>query len=359
MFKKITVTIILLSILSGWDLRAQSVTYRSELLSELAGKNISAQKKLGKMDIITEYDAMGRVSNIGLDLFDLEMSEFLPEDVCAFISRYFLELLCWDKTSMQQKIKDDDVIFLTGMPEEALKLNTEMSFSLDRIEDKRYVATWKNGKKTVLSFSFPIQFELILGMPQIEIEQKLLDDLNGFDAVTSIDTGSPETEMLGNGLFRSIPATHFYVKELTDCKYYLESKDGNLEPVFDDAHLAESAANIFQNIIERDYTLSIRQSLYGFEKKDFTISLSQWLAYCKKNNLKSYFAVEKEDEKSILALIICESRDLAFNHMLSVAIPKTFIEDGGAILKAKLNAYIPTHNISELYQDQETRADEY
>ena len=359
MFKKTTCTVLFLSVCSVWSLLAQRVTYRSELLRELAEKNVSVQKQLGRMDIITEYDAMGRISNIGLDIFDLEMSELLPGDVCAFISRYFLELLCWDKTSIQQKLKDDDVIFLTGIPEDALKLNTGMAFSLDRIEDKRYIATWKNGKKTVLSFSFPIQFELILGMPQVEIEQKLMEDIKGFDSVTSIDTGFPETEMQGNGLFRSIPATHFYVKELTDCKYYLESKDGSLEPVFDDDHIAESAANIFQNIIERDYTLSIRQSLYGFEKKDFSISLSQWLAYCKKNHLKSYFAVEKEDEKSILALIICESRDLAFNHMLSVAIPKTFIKDSDAILKAKLNAYIPTHNISELYQDQETRADEY
>lgn len=359
MLKKITCTVLFLSVCSAWGLLAQDITYRSELLSELAEKNVSAQKELGRMDIITEYDAMGRVSNIGLDIFDLEVSELLPEDVCEFISRYFLELLCWDKTSMQQKIKDDDVIFLTGIPEDALKLNSGMSFSLDRIEDKRYVATWKDDEKTVLSFSFPIQYELILGMPQVEIEQKLLDDLNGFDAVPSIDTDFPETEMMGNGLFRSIPATHFFAKELTDCKYYLDSMDGSIEPVFDDAHIAESAANLFQNIIERDYTLSIRQSLYGFEKKDFDISLSQWLAYCKKNHLKSYFAVEKEDEKSILALIICESRDLAFNHMLSVAIPKTFIKDSDIILKAKLNAYIPTHNISELYQDQETRADEY
>lgn len=359
MFKKMVSATLFLALLSGWDLHSQNVEYRSELLKGLAEKNVSVQKELGKMDLITEYDALGRVSNIGLDIFDLEVSEFFPEDVCAFISRYFLELLCWEETSIRQKMMDDDVVFLTGAPEDALKLKPDMAFTLDRIEDKRYVATWKDEEKTILSFSFPIQYELILGMPLVEIEQKLADDVRGFEAAPNIDSSIPETEMMGKGLFRSIPASHFYVKELKDCKYYQEKKDSSLEPVFDEKHPAESAANLFQNVIARDYKLSVRQSLYGFEKKDFTISLSQWLAYCRKNHLKSYFAIEKEDKDSLLALIICESSDLAFNHMLSVAIPKSFIKDSKTVLKAKLNAYIPTHNISELYQDEGTRANDF
>ena len=66
--------------------------------------------------------------------------------------------------------------------------------------------------------------------------------------------------------------------------------------------------------------------------------------------LDVYFAVEEEHEDGLRALLIAHSRDLGFNHMMSLLIPDNFVQKRNAILKATLNAYIPTQNVKDLYQ---------
>ena len=86
----------------------------------------------------------------------------------------------------------------------------------------------------------------------------------------------------------------------------------------------------------------------------YTITLNQWHNYCAEWGLKVFFAVEEEREDGILALIIAQSRELGFNHLLSVVIPDKFIIDKNTVLKVRLSPYIPTHNVKDLYQKEAT-----
>ena len=52
----------------------------------------------------------------------------------------------------------------------------------------------------------------------------------------------------------------------------------------------------------------------------------------------------------VKALIIAQSPDLGFNHVLSVIIPEDFIASKNSVLKATMNAYVPTQNVKDLYQ---------
>ena len=64
----------------------------------------------------------------------------------------------------------------------------------------------------------------------------------------------------------------------------------------------------------------------------------------------TYFAIEDELKDGIKALIIAQSPDLGFNHILSLIIPNDFIDNQHCIFNATLNAYVPTQNIKDLYQ---------
>jgi hypothetical protein len=66
--------------------------------------------------------------------------------------------------------------------------------------------------------------------------------------------------------------------------------------------------------------------------------------------MTTYFAVEEEREDGIKALFIAQSRDLGFNHVLSLVIPYDFVINKKCVIKATLNAYIPTQNVAELYK---------
>lgn len=344
--------LILLLSLSCMAASGQGVQYRSSLVRKLDAKSHTVGN-LGNRTVVREYDEKGRMTNIGLDVFAYDMSDVIPQEIEAFIKRYFLELICWDETTMQQKMYDDKVVFSKGAPHDILRLDTSCDFNLGLRDYREYTATWSKDGRSILSFSFPIECELILGMPQSEVELLLQEDLTSAGAPQAINEG--RVEQLEGGIYRTIPVENYYMKTLVNSRYYYKTSSEELRPVFSSNYLMESAANLFQMAMERDYHISVRQSVYGFKKREYQISTSQWVAYCQEQNLITYFAVEKEDTDSIQALIIAESRDLAYNHMLSVVIPKSFTRNKSVVFKAKLNAYIPTHNVSDLYQQYKAK----
>ena len=64
-----------------------------------------------------------------------------------------------------------------------------------------------------------------------------------------------------------------------------------------------------------------------------------------------YFAVENETIESIKAVILVENKNWGYNHLLSVTVPRDFISNPDVKLTATLNAFIPTHNVRNLYQE--------
>jgi hypothetical protein len=141
---------------------------------------------------------------------------------------------------------------------------------------------------------------------------------------------------------------------LSDALYYNKVRE-DYHPVFDSDHLAYSSANLFHGLIpDADYRMYVEQSIYGMTTINYSIKLSQWLNYCAEWGLKVFFAVEEEREDGILALIIAQSKDLGYHHLLSVVIPDKFVDDQNAVLKVRLTPYIPIHNIKDLYQEQST-----
>jgi hypothetical protein len=104
-----------------------------------------------------------------------------------------------------------------------------------------------------------------------------------------------------------------------------------------------------------DYRLYIEQSAYEFDVLKYTVSLSQWLNYCRDMRVSVYIGLEEEREDGLMILILAQSNDLGFKHMLSMILPWNFVEKRDAILKAKLYAYIPTHNVKTYYQERDRK----
>ena len=114
-----------------------------------------------------------------------------------------------------------------------------------------------------------------------------------------------------------------------------------------------SIANLFQGVIDSvAYRICIEQSVYGMKSVSYSITLNQWLNYCATWGLKVFFAVEEQREDGVLSMVIAQSKELGFNHLLSVVVPDDFIHNSGAVLKARLTPYIPIHNVKDLYQRQ-------
>ena len=346
-------------------MRAQQGAFLTKLLQSLA-KSISfvpsdtlsagsydAGTALG-MPLTVEYDNRHSVTHLGFRLFAPEMKQQYASDVYNFLERYMFELYCWkEPTSLQQKLKDDKVMFTQGTIADIKKINESSAVSIERVENKYYEVTWSNDGQAFLSVAFPIQFELLLGMPQVEIEQKMYDMIKGASAFE--ESALPQMEQITDSLYRSVPSKHYELESVNTCSYYYKHADGTYSLVLDTLHQDLSATNIFHVMTSCANPIAVTQSLYGFKSREYTISLQQWLQHCHEAELTIYTAIEEEYDDGYKVLIVAESTDMGYNHLLSVIVPKGFLQKPTVLLKAKLNAFIPTHNVKNLYQQYTTK----
>ena len=277
--------------------------------------------------------------------------------VCAFLNRYITELEQWNEPniSLPQKMRDDKFVLLEGALENLSQVNDSTSFSLVRYDNKAYEASWANGQDLLLRVAFPIQYELILGMPQIEIEQHLQEHIMSAPQRNVPKDGDIQLDSIAPNVYRSAPKQHYQIQSLNNCMYFHKNDIGELQLIRDSAKIEYTIANLFQNGLEKTYLLQVSQSVYGFKNLNYTISLQQWLNYCIAEHLMCYVAIEGTSDEAIQVLIVAENIDLAYNHLLSILIPRKALGDVSGTLLVKLNAFIPTHNITNLYEQYTTK----
>ncbi len=294
------------------------------------------------------------ISFAQIHLFRPEVKQHGQDYIYDFMERYLGEIILMsDSQERTQKLSDDKVRFIIGDISTINRLSDTTEFCLNCIDNCLYEATWTKSGSPILAISFPVSFELLLGMPKNEIELTLSDELLQINK--TIPTGKcvqvKDLAQRSDSIYYTNPILHYQIESLNDCRFYSYSHgDNSFHAVFDTAHLSESAINLFHLYLDKDYLIDVEQGLYGFKSKKYTIRLSQWLNYCRKRGLTTYAALEEESVSDIKMLVVVESKELGFNHLLSVTIPKDFVMNPEARFNAKLNAYIPMHNVRNLYQ---------
>ena len=289
-------------------------------------------------------------------LFDPGVKDVYPSVVYDFLERYLYEIDSMTKEGkpILQRLMDDKVSVVEGNILSASSITPQTAFNILTYDDKYYQATWNDSiGNTILSVVFPMQYELLLGKPKNQIEREMSRSLASFDHYCPRNVPTDDLMPVDSSCWATTPIQHYYVEALNNACYFTrDTLTSTFHPVYDSGDRWHSAANLFQGIINNveGYTLYIEQNTYGFQKDCYRVRLSQWLEYCNAMKLDMYFAVEEEREDGLSALLIAHCRELGFNHMMSLTIPDNFVEKPNCVIKAILNAYIPTQNIKDLYQ---------
>jgi len=272
--------------------------------------------------------------------------------VCNFLKRYIKEITTWEdhEISLQQKLRDDKFIILEGSLDNLSQINDSTKFLLVRFDDKGYEASWYSGNSVLLDVAFPIQYELLIGLPQHKLELLMPDFIAQAPQREHFNASLLELDSLQPNIYVTSESKYYELKELNNKQYLYKNFLGQLTYVADTTYSTYTISNLFQGCLDLNYTLSVLQQVYGLKSINYETSLDKWLNYCYAEELTIYVAIEEEREHSIVVLVVAENKDLGYNHIMSIDVPKDFLVNKNAELKAKLTAFIPTHNIKNLYE---------
>lgn len=341
-------------------LGAQQTSFQSKVLSKIA-KAINyvpndtlrsgvydAGTAFG-MPVVVAYDNRHTVTNIGFKLFTPEQKALYTSNVYDFLERYFLELYTWNEpSSIEQKLKDDKVMFTLGSFADVKRITPESTFTISRMEDKLYEVTWSNNTKPFLSIAFVIQYEILLGMTQEEAARTMYDKIicaQKYDKANMPDSLVP---VKGN-IYSTQPVKSYQIETLNDAIYYTKEA-GDYKLIENSEHLNYLVTNALQMPTVLNNPIAVEQSVYGFKKLTYTVTLQQWINYCYEAKLNTYAAIEEEYDDALKVLVVAESKDLGYNHLLSFMVPRNFTVKPSAEIKCKMSAFIPIHNVKNLYQ---------
>lgn len=295
-----------------------------------------------------------QISAQGLKLFSSEVYDAAPYNhqvVMEFLERYFgKELTALKHTTLEHKMADDKVYLRKGTLSDLQQVTDSLPFSINLL-DKYYEVSWTKMGAPFVTIVFPAQYDLLLGMQKDEAMIRLKEDILAAPYRIK-ELFIPKDLSQQDDSIWQYKTGHFELESLTDAIYYNKVCD-DFKPVFDNRYPVYSAANLFHGLIDSiDYRMYVEQSVYGMKTINYSLTLQQWQNYCVRLGMKIYFAVEEQREDGLLALIIAQSRELGFNHLMSVVIPDKFVKDQNAVLKVRFSPYIPTHNVKDLYKQE-------
>lgn len=363
MYNKRSIAAILLLLMCSQN--AFSQNYTSDKLKTIAKKakaDIDTSLSSGYYDageflgipLCVGVDGSHSVFHVGYKLFTTEMKTQYPSEVYDFLERYLLELECMNsEVILRQYLEDDGVVILGGSLTNTKQITPSTPFSFTKIENAFYDIEWNASGKTLLKLRFPINFELLLGTRKNELEIMLNDLVEKESNDFSYSSTLPRLEIMRDAYFRSAPLETYQLEVLNTAEYYERDEAGGFTPIYDDSQPLYSLSNLFRGLIDNEYKLNVKQNLYGYKKKSFSVSLLRWINYCKSKKLRVYTCATEDEEKPDIykVMVIAQSIDLAYNHLLTVEVPKDFMSIKKATFKASLNAFIPTHNIKTIYQE--------
>ena len=297
---------------------------------------------------VIRKDNCGRIIHIGLPIFGTEARKHFQPQIIDFLERYNLYLRLLNPTEQSEIIRDRK---LEIDVEKFLQVDSTYDFSIS-YDGNRYVASWKKDSLPVCTLSFENSFSLILGMNIAESQQFFFEDVSKHTDTSLVAMTKNNLALSDNKKFLIQKGENYMIEGMKSDLYFWRKDTmaihSPLSPV-------ESIYNVFAGIVENQYVLDITQNLYGFETRNYNVPLKIFVNYCLSYNCKPFVGIEKLEEGLLKATVIYVNIDFGYNHLLYIEFPVSALETQTGIVKAKLNTFIPTHNIKNMYNEHKNK----
>lgn len=317
--------------------------------------------QVSSLPLKVEYDTAGVMCHLGFSLFsDSLKNQALTKLLYDFQEWLFLEVFLQGSETKARKLleeyKGQWINLSVHLGKGTFFQSLENSLRLASKEGVEHVLTKENiswtssWRDSINGFAlrFPANFDMISGMDKKEAEIWLAKQLQQFqctgNTVSYIKGNMGELQLLnrsnyllqGNALFTQAMNTNLYLQVLYD-------------PNFPE----ESIANLFNYPdIQRTkgIDMQIKQIAYGKESYSYQIKLSDFQCFLG-DDYEIYTGIEKCTAEIAEFSVIYKSRWYNYSHLLYIKTTPQNLFDKTEPLKAVFYAFIPNHNIKNLYKE--------
>lgn len=359
-------------ILGGIENLCDAVDFRSDRLEEIS-KCVSAELpecdstftvRYGERDV-TIRTSGAYVEHIGYRIFSPTLrGRAINPLIADFIEQYWLSLTLplERQKSVEQQLTEDRFVFETGSIRsiDAIQKDSAISFSCESTPTQ-FTAMWGDPQSPLCRISFPIDHELILGRKMLENDRRLAREINETILTATPVPGSAAADPFQPDSMPPLRVEHngsYLDCELKSERYYATGTDGlSSVPVFDTSHCVESIMNLFTGYDiprARDIALSISHKTFGFKTQPIETTVQKFVAYSMQGGCMPYVGILSVDSEGTgLAdiLVIMHNRHAGYNHVLRVSLPLDCIATGRGTASARLNAFVPSSNIKNLFKN--------
>ena len=301
--------------------------------------------------LTVRVNSWDEVEHVGYQIFDSLTALYQPQLVCDFVERYLLELDLGSPTDRKLRMGIDKVVVERGKIDNIHHLLCTDRLEVSKVEMRRYRVAWYRESECLLSLVFDMDYQLLSGCNAIELEYNYLRDLGRMRDVVQwqqedIIADSTDEYAIAEG-------GHYLSEAIRGDRYYQRDSVGEWHYVCSHEKPYWSAANLFitpMSIIG-DYQLNGRLDMYGYHDTIFNIHLYQWVVQTLSEGCQLYFGVKSKTPKTIRGTVFCPNPSAGYCHMMSVEIPIEAFDDKQGVIRGRLFAYVPLHNIDEGYFD--------
>lgn len=344
-----------------------STTYNLECN---APKSVVLPSLCRDKEVVVAMDCFGVINHIGFKLFDRTIAEQNPSPVYNFVERFLLELyLMKDNALIARSLKESKVAWKSEYMK-GKSFTSFLSFVLSRInssqsivittDNSRYAVSWFESGHLLFSMRFPIQYELLWGMNKVEAENHFYSDLLTYRTTKApLTRTEPDPEYLVaiNDTCYCLSGDFYGIDAITSNQYYKKTTEGKYIQLVDLKYPAESIFNLFTISSSPRIQAHVTHKMYGGKKNVFDVPLGTLVNFCKAAGCEVYVGAESLEENMLTGVALMVNRALGYNHLFYFTTDVRILSrPADYLMNVQLNAFVPVHNINNLYGDKTTKS---
>lgn len=333
-------------------------------------------------------NAFGDVSHIGYCLFDECMyTHYECQTVLDFAERYALELTLGKDEELRQRLRiTDKVTCVEGSLSMLDDISPRTPVTIDQRQLRMFRIKWTLDAKTILTLSFPADYQLISGANAIELEKMFERDVQRIVPLTQedmlINWKNVPVVLLGDVVAQDVldEKQKMFAGSKDPITYVADAPDGLLlanrgsylnSQIRSDVILVQKKGERMLHFSPDSPISSVRNLLltgqfptivplkltidcYGNKKQNLEqVSLQQFVGLCRMEGCELYVGIKKRTDTEVSATVFAVNRSMAYNHVLSVDVPLRMFREENVPISGTLYTYIPLQNVDEKFFTQD------